>query len=268
MAKTVILFLALLLTAGASYFSFTNLGRMKAERMKIHELEGEIDFTNSEIADRRADIDTRQEELNDARKKNGQFIADRNALRGDIESLKREIPGLDQEIVGQQETIAKYEAVIAELKSFFQEMNVNDLEELKDKIQQLKEDRIAREKELAETEALVEAAKAVITKTEGSLAEARTRQADRSTGIRRNTQEPVIMAVNNDWGFVVINAGSAQGFSADQPLAVKRGDDFVANLAITSLQRTQMVADVVADSVPDGQRVRPGDRVILVTPRE
>jgi hypothetical protein len=266
MAKTITLFIALLLTGATAFFSFDSLGKMKKLRLAIHSLEEDISGLNKNIETTDSNIATRTTERNDEQRTKGNRIAERDGLRGDITSLTNEVPGLDKNIEEQQAVIAKYQGIIDDLGKFFAEMNVNDLEELQQKIQELEASRVQREKEVAETQALVEAARASIARTEGLLGDWRTRQSNRSQAISHNAAEPQVVAVNNDWGFVVINAGSNQGYSPEKALIVKRGETYVAKLAITSLQKNQMVADIVPKSVAQGQVVQPGDRVVLATP--
>ena len=266
MIKTLILFVALVITGTASYFSFVNLGKMKAERLKIHVLEGDIDNLRKVIKDTQDTIATRRNELDFENRKKGQQTADRDGLLGDIASLNGQIPVLEGKIEEQNATIKKFEDIIADLKAFFAEMNVNDLEELNDKIKQLANDTVAREKELAETQALVETANGQNAKLEDQLSGARGRQMERSRGLATNATEAVVMAVNHDWGFVVVNAGENQGFKGDSGLIVKRGETYIAKLSITSLSKTQLVADIVPKSAAEGVVVMPGDRVILQKP--
>jgi len=264
MVKTIILFLALVITGAATYFGYSNLNRMKEVRWEIHTLEGKITAVSKDISDTLATKDTRQGELDSDRRKNIQLTTDRDGLLAENKASQDEIPALKTTVQEQEAKLAGYQAAVDALKKLFAEMNVNDMSELNDKIKQLENDRVTREKELAETQALVEAANASIAKTEGQLADSRGRMAERSRALSQNASEPVIMAVNNDWGFVVLNAGSNQGFRPDQSLIVKRGESYVAKLSITSLHRTQMVADIVPSSVPKGMVVMPGDRVILM----
>ena len=263
MAKTITLILALLITGATSYFSLTNLDKMKKERLSINKLEGDIDKAMKDIEDARGVIATRRSEQDAENRKKGQNTADRDGLLGDVASLQAQLPQLDEKITVQAAQIKKYEDAIAELKKFFASMNVGDMEELNEKIKELANNTVAREKELAETQALVEAANASIAKTEDQLSTARGRQLDRDRGLRANTTEAVIQAVNNDWGFVVINSGQNQGFRGDSQLIVRRGETFIAKLTITSLSKTQMVADIQPKSLVKGMLVQPGDTVIL-----
>ena len=266
MAKTVILFLALLFTGATSYFSWTNLAKMKEIRSEIHERERDIDATVDTIEKTEGLIATTTNEKNTESNTKGQQTGERDSLTGDITSLKGELPRLDEKITVQQAEIKKYEDAIADLKKFFESMNVNDMEELNEKIKELANSRVQREKEVAETQALVEGANSANARLEELLGGARTRQVERSRAIQANTAEASVVAVNQDWGFVIINAGENQGFRGDSQLMVKRGETFVARLNITSISKSQMVADISAKSVPEGMAVMPGDRVMLVKP--
>jgi chromosome segregation ATPase len=266
MAKTIILFLALLFTGATSYFSWTNLNKMKEIRSDIHERERDIDAAvgNIEKTDEMIATTTNRKNAENTRK--GQQTGERDGLLGDIAGFKNELPRLESKLSTQQAEIKKYEDAIAELKRFFESMNVNDMEELNDRIKKLANDRVEREKEVAETQALVEGANTANARLEELLSGARGRQMDRSRGIQANTAEATVVAVNQDWGFVIINAGENAGFRGDSQLMVKRGETFVARLNITSISKGQMVADIVTKTVPKGMVVMPGDRVMLVTP--
>lgn len=266
MAKTIILFLALLFTGATTYFSWTNMNNMKSERVKIHDLEDKINRKMTDIEKTRGDTATRRGEQDAETRKKGEQTADRDSLLEEISTLKAQVPQLDDKIASQETEIKKYEDAIAELKKFFESMDVNSMEELQEKIKELQGTTVAREKELAETQALVEGANAAINKLDEQLTAGHGRQMDRSRGIRLNTSEAVIQAVNADWGFVVINAGESQGYRGDNTLIVKRGDTYIAKLAITSLSKNQMVADILPKSVVRGMSVMPGDRVILEKP--
>lgn len=266
MAKTLILFIALLFTGAAAYFSHNNLGKSKEERLKISKLEESIDDTEKKIIKTDETIVIRRADIDSETRRSGTLESDISALNGEIGSAKTKIKQFETEIETQVAEIKQFEDALAELKKFFESMNVNDMEELNDKIKELQGTTIAREKELAETQALVEGAKTAVAKLEEQLGAGRNRQMERNRGLQVNTSEAVIMAVNADWGFVVINAGESQGYRGDNSLIVKRGETYIAKLAITSISKNQMVADILPKSVAKGMSVMPGDRVILQSP--
>jgi hypothetical protein len=74
-----------------------------------------------------------------------------------------------------------------------------------------------------------------------------------------------VIAVNNEWGFVMVNAGQTHGVSPDASLLVKRGNSRIGRLRIVNLEATSTIADLVDDSIVPGINVQPGDKVIFET---
>ena len=72
-----------------------------------------------------------------------------------------------------------------------------------------------------------------------------------------------IVAVNNDWGFVVIDGGQNKGITTDTKLLITRGTETVGRLNIVSVENNKTVANIVQKSIRGGLSVAPGDKVIL-----
>ncbi len=85
----------------------------------------------------------------------------------------------------------------------------------------------------------------------------------RKKAFERNSLTARIVAVNSDWGFVVLDAGVKQGITPDTKLIVTRGTQTIGKLSILSVQGGQTVANVLADTLAVGVTPAPGDRVIL-----
>jgi len=88
-------------------------------------------------------------------------------------------------------------------------------------------------------------------------------QVERAQRLSLNSLIATVIAVNKEWGFVMINAGRSHGVSADSSLLVKRGNTRIARLRIVNLEDTVVVADLVDDSLVRGIEVQPGDKVIF-----
>ncbi|MDZ4287289.1 MAG: hypothetical protein U0984_04990 [Prosthecobacter sp.] len=86
---------------------------------------------------------------------------------------------------------------------------------------------------------------------------------DRKKSFDRNSLTARIVAVNRDWGFVVIDAGQAQGISEATKLLVTRGTQTVGKLNIISVQGSRTVANILPETLAQGLSIMPGDRVIL-----
>ncbi len=69
--------------------------------------------------------------------------------------------------------------------------------------------------------------------------------------------------MNNDWGFVIVNAGQSRGITEATKLLVTRGSQTVGKLSIVSIQGNRTVANILPDTLAEGMTIAPGDRVIL-----
>jgi hypothetical protein len=69
-----------------------------------------------------------------------------------------------------------------------------------------------------------------------------------------------IVAVNAQWGFVVLNVGRQQGVNENAVMTVVRGNQPVAQLKIATVDQNTAVADVVRTTAE--QRIYLGDQVI------
>ncbi len=74
--------------------------------------------------------------------------------------------------------------------------------------------------------------------------------------------EGQIVAVNQAWGFVVLNLGDRSGVVNNAEMVVMRDGDRIGKIKITSVEPSNSIANILSASVSDGQRVLPGDRVI------
>lgn len=79
----------------------------------------------------------------------------------------------------------------------------------------------------------------------------------------RNSMTATVVAVNNDWGFVVIDGGENKGITVDTKLLVTRGQESLGRLTIIGVDGNKTVANIDQKSLRPGYTVAPGDRVIL-----
>ena len=86
---------------------------------------------------------------------------------------------------------------------------------------------------------------------------------DRRKNFERNSLTSRVIAVNYDWGFVIIDAGKSTGLTQDTKLIVTRGAQTVGKISVMSVEGKNSMASIVSDAVVNGQVIMPGDRVIL-----
>ncbi|MDZ4404465.1 hypothetical protein [Prosthecobacter sp.] len=132
------------------------------------------------------------------------------------------------------------------------------------------EDIARMKKEKLEYEAQAEAKKKEVTAEQEKVAGIQKRLDDvvhkieeRRKNFERNSLSSRVVAVNYDWGFVVIDAGKAAGLTQDTKLIVTRGALTVGKVSVMSVENNATMASIVPDAVVTGQIIMPGDRVIL-----
>ena len=86
---------------------------------------------------------------------------------------------------------------------------------------------------------------------------------DRTKKLLVKGTEGRVLAVNPAWNFVVLNLGDKQNVSNNTELLVKRGTRFLGKVRITSVEPSTSIADIVANSMPQGATITPGDTVIF-----
>lgn len=111
----------------------------------------------------------------------------------------------------------------------------------------------------------VEAEEAKMVDARRALDEVVRKIEDRKKSFDRNSLNARIVAVNADWGFVVVNAGKSVGITDATKLLVTRGGQTVGKLNIVSIQGERTVANIVPETLSAGMSVSPGDQVILET---
>jgi septal ring factor EnvC (AmiA/AmiB activator) len=124
--------------------------------------------------------------------------------------------------------------------------------------------------EQAELEAQALAKADEVKKEEAKIAEAQKKLDDVTRKIEerrklfeRNSLQARVLAVNPDWGFVVIDAGKASGIEQDTKLLVTRNRQTVGKISILSVEGGRSVASIVPDAIYGGSSISPGDRVVL-----
>ncbi|HEX7261012.1 MAG TPA: hypothetical protein VF258_04300, partial [Luteolibacter sp.] len=124
----------------------------------------------------------------------------------------------------------------------------------------------AKTASLEELETLVSGAEKNLTGNRSELDRLVKKLVERSSRINRNSMQAVVTAVNQDWGFLVIGAGSNSGFTPQTALLVERDGRRIARVRPSSIEPTQTIAEIDPESLADGVRLQPGDRVILAQP--
>lgn len=286
--KTVFYILALLVTAGAAYFSWDVNKKFQEEYALINTayvdtetgekfdvgLVGLNDRYEATIKKTEDELKAEKEQLEAAKNE----LAERNAAievaQSNERTLQRSVGETEATLEEQQVKLDDLANAIDEAKKVVDRMKdelggevVVTLESLPDVIQQLKQKKQTLTDQNEELTELAEAADKNLAKNREEMARLVDNKAKRDSQISRNSMEATVTAVNYEWGFVVVGAGSRSGFTPQTTVLVKRDGRVLGQLTPSSIEPNQTIFEIDFDSMAPGVRIRPGDRVLLSRPR-
>lgn len=264
------LILPLLIAIGAIVGIYYTLENQRV----LDELLAKIEKTQAENVSVTATGDQRQKELDDAKEAlkvtEGNFIAISEDLRkekGNTGTLNGQIQQANQFLAVYERQKEEHERVSEEVANLAQTLgesfSIESIEQAKNDMEGRRDDRIAKVDEL---DVLITAAKKSIEANTAELARQVEREERRQMKITRSQMEAVVTGVNQDWGFIVIGAGSNSGFTPQSALLIERDGRMICKVRPSSIEPTQTIAEINFDSLLPGVRVQPGDKVIFENP--
>jgi cell shape-determining protein MreC len=241
----------------ASFFAYQNGREFAAVRLSVAGINSQI--TKEQTADKKiigevnqlvADIGRVQGELDIEAEK---LKAHKNKLSQAESEATRTQEELDEKVKKQQKLVVDLEKLPKDVKP---ETITEDIARMKKEKLEFEAQAEAKKKEtVAELEKV-----AVV---QNRLAEVVRKIEERRKNFDRNSLTSRVLAVNHDWGFVVIDAGKSTGLTQDTKLIVTRGSLTVGKISVMNVEGTRSMAAIVPDAVINGMTIMPGDRVIL-----
>jgi len=116
--------------------------------------------------------------------------------------------------------------------------------------------------QLLEKEQLLSAAQSKMAEMQASMNQLMEDKQRRMSQKMREGMEGRILAVNPAYNFVVLSLGDRNGVITNSEMLIRRGNQLLGRVRITSVDPSTSIADIVANSVPKGFSVQPGDNVI------
>ncbi len=265
--KAIFYVVALLAASGAAYFSYDHSKRFEAlEKDRVETI-----ATNKQVT---ADADVADTNIKKEKALLATSVEKQELLTQSVSSLKSAGTGLESDSAKLDEDLKVQDEEFAQLKKALDEVNKIleglgggvTLDTLPEKIQQIEDDKKGKQKKLEDLETLVGGAEKNLSTKKAESDRLTTRMVDRGSRIGRNSMEAVVTAVNQDWGFLVIGAGSNSGFTPQTALLVERDGRQIGRVRPSSIEPTQTIAEIDLESLASGVRLQPGDRVILAKP--
>lgn len=265
--KTIVTYIvAVLATLAAVYLSMEQSSKFKKlQEVRLAHIEENLKVT--------ANAEATEKKLKD--EKEALVLAEnsRTEIKGSVEVLKATEAELRRDISKQDVLLVKNqenEKIIANARQELEKLagllgttpDLDDPERTLTQVEEQKQSRVSKVDELELLIAAAEKALAANTAERDRLAE---RESGRVAKLEQNAMEAVITGVNQDWGFLVIGAGTNSGFTPQSALIVERDGRMIARVRPSSIEPTQTIAEINFDSVAPGVRIQPGDKVVYET---
>ena len=265
--KPILYAVVIVAACGAAYFSFDQSNKFAAlEKDRLETIDNTKQTTASADA---ADTEIKKEKalLAASQEKQELLTQSVSSLKSAGSSLSNDVAKSKEDLKGQDEEFAQLEKALAEVNNILAALGGGvTLDTLPEKIQQIEDDKKAKQTKLEELEVLVTGAEKTLVTSRAEVDRLAKRMIERSSRISRNSMEAVVTAVNQDWGFLVIGAGSNSGFTPQTSLLVERDGRKIGRVRPSSVEPTQTIAEIDLESLAPGVRIQPGDRVILAKP--
>ena len=265
--KAILYVVAIVVACGAAFFSMKHSGKFEA-------LEKDRAAAISKNTTTTAQADAADKEIKDlnsklaaSTEKQGLLDQSVSSLQSAGKALTSELSKLDADLKVQDEEFAQLNKALEEVNKMLESLGGGvTLATLAEKITQIDDDKKAKQTKLDELETLATGSEKVLASGRAELDRLAKRMIERSTRIGRNSMEAVVTAVNQEWGFLVIGAGSNSGFTPQSSLIVERDGRKIGKVRPSSIEPTQTIAEIDLESLAPGVRLQPGDRVILAKP--
>lgn len=253
----VLLYASIAVTLVAAALGFVNKSRLSGVREQLVSAQADADKKVAEAtAQATKSVKETKESLQTVTAEKEQATAQLASIKGDADKTKSQVTDLTAKLEEKNSEVTKLnadiQAKVAEIDTL-KNTTVAPTTEAPSAEQQVKDQ---------EKEALIAKLQGDLANSRAQLETLRKKDSDRQALKMRNGLEGRILAVNQAWNFVVLNLGDRNGVVGNAEMLVKRGNQLVGKLRITSVEPSTSIADIVASSVPRGLNIQPGDNVI------
>lgn len=265
--KAILYVLAIIVIGGAGLLTSTHSSKFKAlQEVRIETVKTGADITASAEATE-SELKKERAALTADEQKTEVLTQSLSALKSATATMDRDQVELDNTLKGQEAEFAELNKTLAEVGDILKSLGDDvTLDNLADKIQQITDTKKEKEVKLEELITLTASAEKQLGINRADTDRMIKRKIDRNASIGRNSMEAVVSSVSQDWGFLVIGAGSSSGFAPQGALLIKRDGRLIARARPSSIEPSQTIAEIDFDSLAPGVRIQPGDRAILARP--
>jgi len=251
----VLLYASIVVTLAAAALGFVNKGKLTAAKEELASSQQAAQQKITALEQSQKELKTAADTAETATAEKTQVLAQVETLKSDLEKNKSQVADLTTQISAKTTEVAELDAKLKEAETKLANATAGTA--------------TVAASPSPEDQARIQELETLNTKLQGDLDSSKTQldvlikeKNDRLAVKMRNGMEGRILAVNQAWNFVVMNLGDRQGVVGNAEMLVKRGNQLMGKVRITSVEPSTSIADIVANSVPRGVTIQPGDHVI------
>ncbi|MEO6848777.1 MAG: hypothetical protein ABI443_13620 [Chthoniobacterales bacterium] len=249
----ILLFVAIGLTFLSAILGVLNRGKLTDARSSVTDRDTKIAEMQKSGMQSAAEVKTLKEQVT-------ALTTEKQQTASALDTAKTEAQKAAEEAQGLKTQVGEKESQLTQLKSDSdaKDQKIKDLE-AKPPAPVANDD---AKKEFDEQKQIAQSATDKLKTTESQLKVLQEKEQYRLQQRMRDGLEGSIQAVNTAWNFVVLNIGDRNGIINNTEMLVERRNQLIGRVRITSVERSTSVADIIANSVPKGISIMPGDKVI------
>jgi len=253
----VLLYASIAITLATTALGFLNKGTLASKKEELGTAQQEVQQKTSAIAVAEKNLKEAKDTLATTMAEKEQLSSEIATVKADAEKVKSQVTELTTQVSSKDSEIAKLTADVQAKEAQIQTLSSSQTTTA------------SADGPSPEVQAQLQEKEALITKLQGDLdssrvqlEELRKKNADRLALKMRNGLTGRILAVNQAWNFVVLNLGDRNGVVGNAEMLIKRGNQLIGKVRVTSVEPSTSIADIVSNSVPRGVSIQPGDNVI------
>jgi len=258
--KKFVMILAGLAMIGATVLGLINKKDIEEVVADLVQVRDQVRDANEKLVEAEDKRESAQEQETQAKDSRNQASAALEGVRQSLRIVERSLEDVEDEM---KKTELEQREIDLLVRRQFPDGNIRSPEDLETQLTMLKETLSEKQTRRADAFAQAQAADQAKQSQVARVQEEERYQVQRAQRVALNGMVATVIAVNQEWGFVMVNAGRAHGVAPDASLLVMRGNTRIARLRIVTLEETAVVADVADEFAVQGVRVQPGDKVIF-----
>jgi flagellar biosynthesis chaperone FliJ len=247
--------LAILLTAISAGLGYLNQVKFAQVKQRAVDAETTVSQTKAQLTKAQGDLKTASQNLASTVTEKDQLTSRLSGVQTDLEKTKAQMAQLTNDRTSLEAQISQ---LTADLQAKAQELEQKTTPGAANPA----EGGTDQQAQLAEQQTLISKLQGDLDSVRFQLATLQKEKEDRMQQKMRNGLSGRVLAVNPAWNFVVLSLGDKNGVVNNAELLVKRGSQYIGKVRVTSVEPSTSIADIVANSVPQGTAISPGDNVI------